>query len=257
MHSTKTISGRVALVALVLAALRVGVFLASGRSRLHAQAIPGPPPLDLTLLRAGMFDGTVPEFLAGRSAVAVVAGSLLGQAGRERASAGGRLAVEVLPLGLPRRLRNPRAGRKFLPQVAGIVLGELLPVTKVCRRLAEHRARSASRLKPLLRVVRGSRKARRKACGGGGRRRHRLGVLSLGRPRPDRRLVSRSVERVEIRRSHRARRWRLKVPWGGRPGLLFPGGRAGRRSTVFSRTSGRGSRSSGVARCRASASGSW
>ena len=32
-------------------------------------------------------------------------------------------------------------------------------------------------MKPLLWVVRGSRKARRKACGGGGRRRHRLGVL--------------------------------------------------------------------------------
>jgi transposase len=45
------------------------------------------------------------------------------------------------------------------------------------RRLVMHRARSASRLKPSLRVVRGSRKARRKACGGGGRRRHRLGVL--------------------------------------------------------------------------------
>jgi hypothetical protein len=73
----------------------------------------------------------------------------------------------------------PESSRRenFLPQVAGIVLGELLPVTRVCRRLAEHRARSASRLKPLLRVVRGSRKARRKACGGGGRRRHRLGVL--------------------------------------------------------------------------------
>src|SRR4029450_9165046 len=49
--------------------------------------------------------------------------------------------------------------------------------------LTEHRARSASRLKPVLWVVRGSRKARRKACGGGGRRRHRLGVLLFQAPR--------------------------------------------------------------------------
>jgi predicted metal-dependent hydrolase len=30
------------------------------------------------------------------------------------------------------------------------------------------------------------------------------------------------VERVEIRRSHRARRWRLKVPWGGSARLVVP-----------------------------------
>src|SRR6476469_10041866 len=47
-----------------------------------------------------------------------------------------------------------------------------------CHRLVEHRVRSASRLKPLLWVVRGSLRARRKVRGGGGRRRHRLGVLS-------------------------------------------------------------------------------
>ena len=55
--------------------------------------------------------------------------------------------------------------------------GDPLWAGRRCRRLVEHRVRSASRLKPLLRVVRGSLRARRKACGGGGRRRHRLGVL--------------------------------------------------------------------------------
>jgi hypothetical protein len=56
--------------------------------------------------------------------------------------------------------------------------------------LAVHRARSASRLKPLLRVVRGSRKAGRKACADGGRKRHRLAVLLFADIDPDRRVPS-------------------------------------------------------------------
>ena len=46
-----------------------------------------------------------------------------------------------------------------------------------CHTVVEHRVRSASRLKPLLRAVREAFGPRRKACGEGGRRRHRLGVL--------------------------------------------------------------------------------
>ena len=53
----------------------------------------------------------------------------------------------------------------------------LLSDRRLSLTLALHRARSAIRSKSSLRVVRGSRKARRKACGDGGRKRHRLGVL--------------------------------------------------------------------------------
>ena len=85
------------------------------------------------------------------------------------------------PGSAPGVARRPSASI-FLPLVAGILASGALQPDRRCPRLAVHRARSASRLKPLLWVVRGSRKARRKACGGGGRRRHRLGVLFLRRP---------------------------------------------------------------------------
>ena len=63
----------------------------------------------------------------------------------------------------------------------------LLPDGHLSHRLAVHRARSAIRSKSSLRVVRGSRKARRKACGDGGRKRHRLGVTPF-HPSPPQRV---------------------------------------------------------------------
>jgi predicted metal-dependent hydrolase len=46
--------------------------------------------------------------------------------------------------------------------------------------------------------------------------------LSSGRSWPDRRLVSRRMDGVEIRRSRRAQRWRLEVPWGRPVRLVIP-----------------------------------
>jgi predicted metal-dependent hydrolase len=43
-----------------------------------------------------------------------------------------------------------------------------------------------------------------------------------GRSWPDRRLVSLRMDGVEIRRSRRARRWRLEVPWGRAARLVVP-----------------------------------
>jgi hypothetical protein len=64
-------------------------------------------------------------------------------------------------------------------------------------------------LKPLLRVVRGSRKARRKACGGGGRRRHRLGVLlSAEKSR------SAPAQRCRVRYREEAHRCAERFPLG-------------------------------------------
>jgi predicted metal-dependent hydrolase len=43
-----------------------------------------------------------------------------------------------------------------------------------------------------------------------------------GRSRVDRRLLSLRMDGVEIRRSRRARRWRLEVPWGRPARLVVP-----------------------------------
>jgi hypothetical protein len=72
-------------------------------------------------------------------------------------------------------------------------------------------------------LLRGSRKTRRKARGGGGRRRHRLGVL-FSATRPQQRLIS--VRWTELRSGVHLGRgggdW--KFPGEGRPGLLFRSG---------------------------------